>query len=68
MQLHFKQASKAKSEVRYTVVLMDGAGWHTNELADELDNLSLVIIPPLMLGIILLSVMYESKICVQEIG
>jgi len=68
MKLHFKQASKAKSEVRYTVVLMDGAGWHTNELADELDNLSLVIIPPLMLGIILLSVMYESKICVQEIG
>ena len=25
---------------------MDGAGWHSNEIADDIDNLSIVKLPP----------------------
>jgi len=46
MKLHLQQISKATPKGRYAVVVMDGAGWHTQELADELDNLSLIKIPP----------------------
>lgn len=46
MKLHLQQISKATPEGRYAVVVMDGAGWHTDELADELNNLCLVKIPP----------------------
>ena len=41
-----QQVSKATPKGRHAVVAMDGAGWHTQELADELDNLSLIKIPP----------------------
>tara|TARA_R110002050_G_scaffold80451_1_gene172059 strand:- start:2513 stop:2941 length:429 start_codon:yes stop_codon:yes gene_type:complete len=46
MKLHLQQISKATPKGRYAVVVMDGAGWHTQELADEFDNLSLIKIPP----------------------
>ena len=46
MKLHLQQVSKATPKGRHAVVVMDGAGWHTQELADELDNLSLIKIPP----------------------
>jgi hypothetical protein len=46
MRLHLEQISKATIEGRYAVVIVDGAGWHTPELAEGLDNLSLIKIPP----------------------
>lgn len=46
MKLHLQQISKATPEGKHAVVVMDGAGWHTQELADELENLSLIKIPP----------------------
>ena len=46
MTLHLQHILKATPKGRHAVVVMDGASWHTQGLADELDDLSLVKIPP----------------------
>ncbi|WP_261873529.1 IS630 family transposase [Vibrio rarus] len=46
MQLHLEQVSKATLSGRHALVVMDGAGWHTEELADNLENVSILKIPP----------------------
>ena len=30
----------------YAVVIMDGAGWHTDDIAKDINNLSIIILPP----------------------
>lgn len=46
MQLHLQQLAAITELDRYAVVIMDGAGWHTKECADEFPNLSLLKLPP----------------------
>ncbi len=46
MALHLEQISKVTDKGRHAVVIMDGAGWHTAEVADNFDNLSILKIPP----------------------
>ena len=46
MKEHLKQISEATKEGEYAVVLMDGAGWHTNDIADDFSNLSIIKLPP----------------------
>ena len=38
MMLHLQQISKASPEGRYAALVMDCAGWHTHEIADELER------------------------------
>ena len=42
MKLHMEQISKAKPSGRHSVVIMDGAGWHTESSVEEFDNLSII--------------------------
>lgn len=42
MHLHLEQISKATEKGRHTVVVMDGAGWHTDDVADDFDNVSVI--------------------------
>ncbi len=46
MRQHLQQISMATPSGRYAVVIMDGAGWHTNDIAEDLENLSIVKLPP----------------------
>lgn len=46
MRQHLEQISQATPNGRYAVVIMDGAGWHTHDIAEGLDNLSIVKLPP----------------------
>lgn len=46
MHLHLEQISKATEKGRHAVVVMDGAGWHTDDVADAFDNVSVIKIPP----------------------
>ncbi len=46
MKQHLKQISEATEEGYHAVILMDGAGWHTNDIADEFTNLSMIKLPP----------------------
>ncbi|MFT5813181.1 MAG: transposase [Psychroserpens sp.] len=45
MKLHMEQISKATPLGRHSVVIMDGAGWHTENVVDEFDNVSLIKLP-----------------------
>ncbi|EJB0384552.1 transposase [Vibrio parahaemolyticus] len=33
-------------EGRHAVVIMDGAGWHTEEIANDFKNVSVIKLPP----------------------
>jgi transposase len=46
MKQHLKQISLATEQGKYSVVIMDGAGWHSNDIADDYDNLSIMKLPP----------------------
>ena len=46
MKQHLKQISEATEEGHHAVIIMDGAGWHTNDIADEFTNLSMIKLPP----------------------
>ena len=46
MRLHLEQISTATPIGRHAVVIMDGAGWHTDDLADEFSNISVLRLPP----------------------
>lgn len=43
---HLKQISAVTERGRHAVVIMDGAGWHTNDIAQEFHNLSIIKLPP----------------------
>lgn len=46
MTNHLEQISKATEKGRHAVVIMDGAGWHTDDIASELNNVSIIKLPP----------------------
>ena len=46
MRQHLKQISDKTRSGRYAIIIMDGAGWHTDDIASELDNLSIIKLPP----------------------
>lgn len=46
MREHLRLISKATASGRHAVVIMDGASWHQQYLADEFDNLSIIKLPP----------------------
>jgi transposase len=43
---HLALISKKTRPGRHAVVIMDGAGWHTNDIDTEFDNLSIMKLPP----------------------
>ncbi|MGR5213344.1 transposase [Vibrio rotiferianus] len=43
---HLSQMSEVTEEGRYAVVIMDGEGWHTDDIAEPFDNLSIIKLPP----------------------
>ena len=43
---HLKQISAVTETGRHAAVIMDGAGWHTNDIAKELNNVSIIKLPP----------------------
>ncbi|HAS6410520.1 TPA: IS630 family transposase [Vibrio vulnificus] len=43
---HLKQLSAVTKKGRHAVVIMDGAGWHTNDIAEPFDNVSIIKLPP----------------------
>ncbi|MCU8400243.1 IS630 family transposase [Vibrio vulnificus] len=43
---HLKQLSAVTEKGRHAVVIMDGAGWHTNDIAEPFDNVSIIKLPP----------------------
>jgi transposase len=45
MKLYMEQISKTTPLGRHSVVMMDGAGWHTENVVDEFDNISLIKLP-----------------------
>jgi len=46
MRLHLAQISQVTEAERHAVVIMDGAGWHTDAIADEFKNISIIKLPP----------------------
>ena len=46
MKKHLAQISATTAKGRYAVVVMDGAGWHTDDIADDFHNLSILKLPP----------------------
>ena len=45
MRQHLQQISQATPTGRHAVVIMDGAGWHTDDTAFAFDNITLVRLP-----------------------
>jgi transposase len=45
MKLHMEPISKATPLGRHSVMIMDGSGWHTENVVDEFDNVSLIKLP-----------------------
>ncbi|HAS6262134.1 TPA: hypothetical protein I7226_16445 [Vibrio vulnificus] len=43
---HLKQRSAVTEKGRHAVIIMDGAGWHTNDIAEPFDNVSIIKLPP----------------------
>ncbi|HDY7777641.1 hypothetical protein D8T45_24280 [Vibrio vulnificus] len=43
---HLKQLSVVTEKGRHAVVIMDDAGWHTNDIAEPFDNVSIIKLPP----------------------
>ena len=46
MHLHLQQVSDRTANDRHAIVIMDGAGWHTDDLANDFNNLSIIKLPP----------------------
>jgi len=46
MKQHLQQISDRTQPGRYAVVIMDGAGWHTDDIAREFNNLAIIKLPP----------------------
>lgn len=43
---HLKQISIATEKGRHAVEIMDGASWHTDDIAKDIDNVSIIKLPP----------------------
>ncbi len=43
---HLRQISAVTEKGRHAVVIMDGASWHTEDIANEFQNLSVIKLPP----------------------
>ena len=43
---HLRQISVSTEKGRHAVVIMDGAGWHTEDIASKLENVSVIKLPP----------------------
>ncbi|PMG57136.1 transposase [Vibrio splendidus] len=43
---HLKQISDITDKGRHAVVIMDGAGWHTDDIAHKFDNVSIIKLSP----------------------
>ena len=43
---HLEQISKATEQSRHAVVIMDGASWHSDDIGNELNNVSIIKLPP----------------------
>ncbi|TEW56492.1 hypothetical protein E2R68_00175 [Psychromonas sp. RZ22] len=46
MHAHLEQISTSTVEGRHAVVIMDGAGWHTEDIDTDFNNLSCIKLPP----------------------
>ncbi len=46
IKTHLEQISKAMASNRHAVVIMDGAGWHSDDIAAGFDNISIIKLPP----------------------
>ena len=46
MQNHLQLISDATPKGRYSVVIMDRASWHSSKTDSQLDNLSIMHLPP----------------------
>ncbi len=46
MTEHLAQISRTTEKGRYAIVVMDGAGWHTDDIANPFNNLSIIKLPP----------------------
>jgi transposase len=46
MTQHLEQISAKTKPGRHAVVIMDGAGWHTDNIANNIDNVSIIKLPP----------------------
>jgi len=46
MKTYLLQISKATASKRHAVVIMDDAGWHTDNIEAGLDNVSIIKLPP----------------------
>ncbi len=46
MEKHLSLISKRAPEGRHGVIVVDGAAWHQPYLADKLDNISIIKLPP----------------------
>jgi transposase len=46
MTHHLQQIAKRTQFGRHAVVIMDGAGWHTDDIAQGIENLSIIKLPP----------------------
>ncbi len=46
MKTHLAQISKATASGRHAVVIMDGAGWHSDDIGVGFDNISVIKLPP----------------------
>jgi transposase len=43
---HLRQISLNTESGRHAVVIMDGAGWHADDVADEFENVTILKLPP----------------------
>lgn len=43
---HLAQISEVTEPGRHAVVIMDGAGWHTDDIGEQFSNVSIVKLPP----------------------
>jgi hypothetical protein len=46
MLAHLQQISQVTEKGRHALVIMDGASWHTDDIAKDIDNLSIIKLPP----------------------
>ena len=46
MEQHLLQISQATKDGRHAVVIMDGAGWHTDGIDTDFNNVTIIKLPP----------------------
>ncbi|PSU67588.1 hypothetical protein C9J21_19010 [Photobacterium phosphoreum] len=43
---HLTQISRTTEKGRQAIIVMDGADWHTDDIANQFNNLSIIKLPP----------------------